>query len=198
MQLIKNVKHHMESPMMTPLPTPLALSSAPSSPLVLYSVDTPYKNPTNWCWVLFGVALLLGICMFVVLFLANKSNKTSSQDQNNAEEEEKAPVSGIPRLQVLNSIREGVKAKTFEHVIYFSLQDDAELFRFLINDRLIGQGNFEALDIRFSPPYRRVIFVTEVKPALPLHVVVESYDKEGTLIGEGDLTMTKFTYHNKP
>jgi len=183
----------MDAQDFSPMPSGVSVSS----PLVLQSArQTVAKSgntetTTKWCWVLFGVAVLLGVVMVGVLLATNKSNKAAPSTRV------ADPSDGVVKLKVLNSIRAGVKPDTFEHVIYFTLQDDAELFRFLINDRLVGQGNFEDLDIRFAPPYRRVIFVTKVRPVLPLHVVVESYDKDGMLIGEGDLAMTQFSYHDK-
>ena len=60
----------------------------------------------------------------------------------------------------------------------------------------MGEGNFEDLDIRFAPPYRSVIFVTTVKPVLPLDIKVETYNNQGFLQGEGSLHMTQLMYHN--
>jgi len=100
----------------------------------------------------------------------------------------------VQQLEVLNCIFERQNA-VFEHVIYFTLQDDADNFKFFVNAELIGNGSFDDLDIRYSPPYRRVVFMTSDRPKLPLRLQVEAFSKD-KLVGTGVLVMTKSCYHD--
>ena len=98
-------------------------------------------------------------------------------------------------LNVLNCVTERVQEPgTFEHVIYFSLQEDASYFRFFINNQMIGQGSFEDLDIRYAPPDRRVVFVTTDVPQFPMKVRVEAL-ASNVIIGMGELDMKRMCYN---
>ena len=101
------------------------------------------------------------------------------------------------QLQVLNCIKERPEEPgTFEHVIYFTLQDSADYFRFEINGMQIGAGSFDELDVRYAPPFRRVVFVTTQAPELPMELQVEALSK-GKVIGRGMLAMSELCYHDK-
>ena len=150
-------------------------------------------------WTLLMIAIVGALGMFLVILVA-LSRDGSSKEEPPDSKIIPSPVlvkPAVPKLHVENSIRPGVDPNTFEHIIYFTFQEEAELFRFLINDQVVGQGTFDELDIRFAPPYRRVIFITEVEPELPIKVSMESFNRNGILIGEGELVMDKYSYHGK-
>lgn len=163
----------------------------------------------NLWWIL--ILILCIIIIVVILFSNSKRSKEKvSQEKEEEEEnikteeeevvenvEEEAPV--VKELTVLNSIRKGQEPNSVDHVIYFTLQDDASLYRFYKSGKVIGQGSLEDLDIRYAPPFRRVKFTEQDADLnLPFKITVESYDKNGVLIGSGDLMMNKSSYHDKP
>jgi hypothetical protein len=167
------------------------------STLVLDSVAGPMVGGSKYIYVVTAVAVVIVVVSVIALVRCSNKNvqkidpqlSTNDRDPNVAE-----PVA----LEVLNCIYERQEQPgTFEHIIYFTLQEAADYFRFFIHDELVGEGTFESLDIRYSPPYRRVVFVTSDQPSLPMVVSVESL-AGGKLIGRGSLNMTRACYHDNP
>ena len=100
-------------------------------------------------------------------------------------------------LEVLNCVYERTQEPgTYEHIVYFTLQEEADYFRVYIGDEVVMQGGIDALDLRYAPPYRRVVLVTQEPPKLPMSVAVHAFNG-ATLIGKGTLEMTKMCYHQK-
>jgi hypothetical protein len=106
----------------------------------------------------------------------------------------------VEKIDVFNRITEREDEKgTFEHVMYSTMQEEANFCRYFIDDQMIGEGSYDVLDSRYCPPYRRVVFVTQETPVLPMKIRAENHisnaDGTTTLVGRGDLTMFDTTYH---
>ena len=155
------------------------------------------KKPFPWWWILIAVVVVAAVVAIVVAVSMKKKKKKNKKGDEGKEEEGTSSSSDlldVPKLQVLTCVRpvEG----NYHYVIYFTFQEKAQLFRFFINDMLVGDGSFEKLDIRYSPPYRRVAFETKVAPKLPVKISVQAFSQKGVIVGAGTQVMRKLCYHN--
>ena len=101
-------------------------------------------------------------------------------------------------LEVLDCVYERtLEPGTFEHIVYFTFQEDADFFRFFINNELVLEGTIETLDLRYENPYRRAVLVTQERPNLPFSLSIIALNKSRTVVGKGVLNMTKMCYHDR-
>ena len=150
--------------------------------------------------IIIALAIIVVLAFMFFMFKCFNTKKTTPvqnplPNQQQQQQQQQQPDLPPTNLVVLNCVTERQNERgTYEHVIYFSLQEEATYFRFFINNQLIGKGSFEDLDIRYAPPFRRVIFVTTDIPKLPMTVKVEALGN-GKLIGRGELPMQHLCYH---
>jgi hypothetical protein len=155
------------------------------------AVDTNYfitkKHSSNTKMLVFVcIAFIIVICICF-----KKSNTITTITSPKKE----PPKEKITPITVLNSIYKNDELE-FEHIIYFTLQESADNFKFYIDNKLISSGDFESLDVRYDPPFRRVVLATKSPPNLPLTLKVEAFHGPQK-IGSGILEMTKSSYHKK-
>ena len=185
------------------------------SPTPLVMSQNPRGRQFFWWALLAGLTLITLALLVALLFIKSKPVAEPDIDTDTPEvdpgtETEVLQVPGVDpaaalepisvvipeSLQVLVNVQTARTPSLKECIIYFTYQGAADAFRFFINGTLIGEGSIEELDIRYSPPYRRVQFATAESLVLPLDVTMESYDAQGYLLGRGRLLMEKYTYHD--
>ncbi len=156
------------------------------SPLFLEDAAAPTGKVQCPTWVKCLIAfLVLALISVVIMLVVQKVDKKpdASKDLKQVR---------VRNLEVQGAVRPTSRVDVWDHVLYFTFQEDADYFKFYINDQMVGSGTFEELDLRYDPagPYRRAAIQSSISGEHPVRYKIETFDQNVNLIGQGEQTMT--------